>query len=205
LELYGCGDGASFLALPTGVFTDAFNAGIMGEASLSIWAQANSNSNWAVLYSFGPKDEGNGDYIQAIAQNGSTGTIRATTHTANVGAEGFVDTSAALSTEVMQNLVVNFTTSGIEVFLDGSLIGSSPLSAGLDLSSFDDSANSLGRSQWGDPSFDGDINEFTIHSNVLTSDEVGDAFAAGPVPVPEASASLLVALSGLGLAFRRRR
>jgi Concanavalin A-like lectin/glucanases superfamily len=44
--------------------------------------------------------------------------------------------------------------------------------------------NWLGRSQWGDPLYDGSIDEFRIYNTALSAGEVADSFATGPDPAP---------------------
>ena len=52
----------------------------------------------------------------------------------------------------------------------------------LDL--INDNNNWLGRAQWGDPLFDGLIDEFRIYDTRLTAAEVAASFTAGPEPAP---------------------
>ena len=48
----------------------------------------------------------------------------------------------------------------------------------------------LGRSQWGDPFFNGSYDEFRIYDGPLSDAEVAASFAAGPNPVPDPGPSL---------------
>ena len=74
---------------------------------------------------------------------------------------------------------------GVESVPGGTdVIGSNAINPGLDLNNLGDEDNWLGRSQWGDPAFDGAYNEFSIYNHPLTPAEVTANFAAGPVPVP---------------------
>ena len=54
----------------------------------------------------------------------------------------------------------------------------------LPLDLINDVNNYLGRSQWPDPFFDGQIDEFAIYDAVLSPAEVAARFATGPVPTP---------------------
>jgi hypothetical protein len=47
-----------------------------------------------------------------------------------------------------------------------------------------DNNNWLGRAQWGDPLFDGLIDEFRIYDAALSAADVAASFAAGPEPAP---------------------
>ena len=203
------------MAMPPSIFTSAASGGTGGEVSIAAWTLATSNSNWAAIASFGPGPIGNNtpnpgtqDYIQLIAQHGAGGaTLRTTTHAAGVGTEGFVDGAAALSTSSMQHLVTTYNqTSGIlEFFVDGSSVGTEVIAGGLDLNTFNDAANSLGQSQWADPAFLGDVDQFEIYDTALTSGEVTAAFNAGAVQVPEPSSTALLGLGGITLLLRRRK
>ena len=62
--------------------------------------------------------------------------------------------------------------------------GSRAINPALDLNNLGDHDNWLGRSQWGDPAFDGAFNEFTIYDHALSPAEVSTNNATGPVPVP---------------------
>lgn len=203
------------MAMPPSIFTTAASGGTSGEVSIATWVLATSNSNWAAIASFGAGPVGSNapnpatqDYIQLIAQHGAgAATLRTTTHAANNGTEGFVDGVAALSTATQQHLVTTYNqTSGlVEFFVDGASVGTQNIATGLDLNTFDDSANSLGQSQWADPAFLGDVDQFEIYDTALSAGEVTAAFNAGPVPVPEPSSTMLGALCLLiGLTHRRR-
>jgi hypothetical protein len=54
----------------------------------------------------------------------------------------------------------------------------------INLNTFINNNNWLGRSQWPDPLFDGHFDEFRIYDHALTAQEVSDNFAEGPT-VPD--------------------
>lgn len=207
----------AYVNLPNGLFSSAISSttggGVAGQASFSLWFTVAANSNWAAALSFGNSNGGEdtssganaADYLQLIPQNGANSFFRLTTHTANLGAEGFVDTASAAPLSSVIQAVGVFDNGNLSFYVNGVLAGTVAQSAGLNLSTFADVNNWLGRSQWGDPQFDGAYDELAIYNHALTQSEVTSAFNAGPVAVPEASGAALGLLGMAGLLTRRRR
>jgi hypothetical protein len=67
------------------------------------------------------------------------------------------------------------------LYLDGVNVATGAINPGLDLNTLNDVNNWLGRSQWGDPIFDGVYNEFSIYDHPLSQGEVSANFSTGPV------------------------
>lgn len=65
-------------------------------------------------------------------------------------------------------------------YLNGALIGATPLYAGFTLSSLPDVNNWLGRSQWPDPLFDGSFDEFRIYDNAINANQIALNTVVGP-------------------------
>src|SRR5258708_2817033 len=125
------------------------------------------------------------DYIQIMPQNGANGLIRTTTHRMNVGAEGFVDYTAPMSTIQQTHLVTVYDQSAglpgtVTLYVNGQLVNSAPIAAGLNIGTMIDNNNWIGRSQWGDPVFDGKVNEVRIYSHALTGNDVATDYFFGP-------------------------
>lgn len=192
LNLTGGGAGNSYADLPNGITSAAAAGGTSGAFSFEVWAQATTNAGWASLVSLGgadgQEDTNEGpikDYFQLIPENGVNGNIRATTHAIDVGEEGFVDYTAPLSTSQEQHLAVVVDQTGglpgtIDLYVDGVHVGQSEIASGLDASAMVDNNNWLGRSQWGDPSFNGSYNEFSMYDHALSATEISNNFLAGP-------------------------
>lgn len=192
LNLTGGPSGNSYLDLPNGIATTAIGGGTAGAFSFEAWARATTNADWASLISFGgatnhenDTDGANKDYIQLIPRNGQTGTLRATTHAIANGTEGFVDYTGPLSTSADQHIVVVVNQSGglpgtIDLYVDNNHIGQSPIATGLNIATMVDNNNWLGRSQWGDASFNGSYDEFRIYDHALSAGEVNTSFNIGP-------------------------
>jgi hypothetical protein len=210
----------AYVNLPNGIVTAAANGGVAGQLTLEIWAQSAENRNWAALISAGTSNGGEdqspagnmADYIQMIPQNGANGLIRTTTHAANVGAEGFVDFSSAMSTTQKTHLVSVYDQSGglpgtVTLYVDGALVGSAAIATGLNIGTMTDNNNWLGRSQWNDPVFDGSYDEFRIYNTALDATAVATSFQRGPDFIPEPASLFAMALAGcvLAAAWRHRR
>ena len=211
------GAGGGYINLPNGLITTAVTGGTAGSFSYSIWFNVAENRNWAAVASFGSSNNGEDDtngganaasYLQLIPFAGTgANPLRLTSHLANEGAEGFVDTgSAALNTLI--NVVAVFDQSAggpgnLSMYVDGTLIGTNPM-ANLDLATFTNDNNWLGRSQWNDGAFDGTYDEFAIYDEALDQTAVTGIFNAGPVPVPEPSTASLL-LGAFALTMRRRK
>lgn len=206
----------AYVNLPNGIVTSAVTGGVPGQLTVEIWAQSAMNRNWAALFSAGTSNSGEdtstggnaSDYIQIIPQNGANQRIRTTTHRMNVGAEGFVDHATPLSTTQLQHVVSVYDQSAglpgtVTLYVDGVLVGSAPVAAGLNIGAMPDVNNWLGRSQWNDPIFDGSYDEVRIYDSALDAGAVALNFALGPNVVPEPGTGMLVIAAG-ALALARR-
>lgn len=225
LVLTGGGAGNSYADLGAGVASAAGAGGVAGAVTMEAWVTMDALEGWAVIASFGnsgpdpmDNDGGDGTYWQLIPRHGAGGAtadqIRTTTHTGNPGAEVFGD-GGALMTNVQYHIVntIDLNTGFNTLFIDGVEVAQSGIQAGFDPSTYDqdisaagvqvgDTQNWLGRSQWGDASLTGSINEFNIYDEALSANEVAANFANGPVPEPGSLA--LLGLGGLAILRRRR-
>jgi hypothetical protein len=211
----------AYVNLPNGIVTAAANGGVPGQLTIETWARSATNRNWAALFSSGTSNGGEdqspagnaADYIQIIPQNGANGRIRTTTHAANVGAEGFVDFSAAMSTTQTTHVVSVYDQSGglpgtVTLYVDGALVGSAPIATGLNVGAMPDNNNWMGRSQWNDPVFDGSYDELRIYDTALDAAAVATNFQLGPnvIPEPASLVALVVAVSAVtAIGLRRRK
>jgi hypothetical protein len=196
----------TFVDLPNGVFSSAVTStasgGVFGAASLEIWFTTQQNRGWAEAYSMGSSaagenlSTGGGSYVAVIPQSGTTPTeFRATTRDGAANAEAWVNNVTPLPplpTGVKQHVVYtldhNDTDGGTKpngtgrLYLNGTGVGAAEIRGFLD--TIPDVNNWLGRSQWGDPLYDGSIDEFRIYNHALTAGEVTASFNTGPDPAP---------------------
>jgi hypothetical protein len=115
-----------------------------------------------------------------------------------------------MSTSQTTHVVSVFDQSGglpgtVTLYVDGALIGSSLVAAGLDIGAMTDNNNWLGRSQWGDPMFDGLYDEVRIYDHALSAARVAANFTAGADQVVPEPAALALAASGLAVVAASRR
>jgi len=188
----------AYVDLPNGVFTAAVSGGTFGAASLEIWATPQENRNWARLIDFGTSDAGENSsggagqssYILVLPQAGNSGTVAGSTH--NAQGEPFAAGPAPLSVGVKHHLVFtldqNDTTAGVDgtvkLYVDNAAPVTATVAPGMLLDIITDNNNWLGRAQWGDPLYDGLIDEFRIYDHAMTQAEVSASFTTGPDPAP---------------------
>ena len=187
----------AYVDLPNGIFTDAVATN--GAVTLEIWATPQDNRNWARLVDFGTSEGGEGastggngqSYVIMVPQRGETGHAIASAHPAQ-GPESFASAGFGLPTGVRSHMVAIFdqfdTTAGdfgtITLYVNNGPAVTAPIPTDMYLDEINDNNNWLGRAQWGDPLFDGLIDEFRIYNTALTASDVSASFAAGPEPAP---------------------
>jgi hypothetical protein len=193
----------AFVEMPDGVFTSAVNAGTPGAISIEAWANVQQNRTNARVWSFGNSEPNGGspywgEFTDWVDLNGQTsgGNLALTTHeltqSFNVNELNY---AGALPIGALHHVVATFdqfdTQGGanpdgtMRMYVNNVAVGSGfPISPFLTLGLINDVNNYLGRSQWGDPLFDGQFDEVAIYDGALTPTEVSQRFAAGPVPTP---------------------
>lgn len=191
-------DGA-YLDLPNGIISSAAAAGTSGALTVEMWLTMQTNRDWAAAFSAGNSINGEGTadccnddqpYIQIIPRSGDSGQgndFRVTTNSYG-GSEGWVDDNGAgngtdLTVGKKEHVVAVFDQSAgapgnVTVYRNGSLVGTSPIAANLNLSTFKRANNTggdvniwLGRSQWPDSLAAASYDELRIYSHALTAQE----------------------------------
>jgi hypothetical protein len=189
----------AYVDLPNGIFTGAVGSGTFGAVTLEIWATPQQNRNWARLADFGTSNDGEDisgsgsgtDYVIMVPQRDGNGQALASAHS-SAGAENFAYAGFGLPVGVKSHMVAVYdqtnTAAGpdgtITLYVNNGAPVTAAIPAGMLLDSITDNNNWLGRAQWGDPLFDGLIDEFRIYDTALSAAEVATSFTAGPEPAP---------------------
>lgn len=163
----------TYINLPNNIISNAAKAGVEGELTIETTLQVSENRPWAWAWAFGSSDQGedksNGasktDYLALIPMNANTKKLRLCARGASK--ENYFDAKTILEPNKLHHIVATFTRSHMDLYLNGSRIGSHQLPEKLDLTTFKNDNNWLGRSQFQDPTFDGTYKSLKIYPTKL--------------------------------------
>lgn len=202
------GAAGAYLDLPNGLISTASAAGTNGAVTVELWITMSANRDWAAAFSAGNSINGentsdccNDDqpYVQIIPRTGDGGQgndVRVTTNSYG-GPEGWVDDAGAgngtdLAIGRKEHIVAVFDQSAgmpgtVTAYRNGTLMGTSPMAANLNLNTFFRADNSggdvnvwLGRSQWPDALAAASYDEFRVYSHALSAQEALAGTVYGP-------------------------
>jgi hypothetical protein len=189
----------AYVDLPNGIFTGAVISGTPGAVTLEIWATPQENRNWARLVDMGTSNGGENvsgsgstsDYVIMVPQRDGNGQALASAHSSN-NVENFAYAGFPLPVGTKSHMVAIYDqtnlTAGpsgtISLYVNNGPAVTAAIPEGMLLHLINDNNNWLGRAQWGDPLFDGLIDEFRIYDHALSAAEVNTSFTTGPVPAP---------------------
>lgn len=163
-------------ALPTG-----------GTITVEAWFRTNNAENWTRVFDFGDQSGSNGDSYLFYTPRSSGGEARAAITAGGAGNERIASGAATDDGGLhLSTVVVDAGAGQILMYLDGSLVDSTPLN-GVDLTDVNVATAYLGRSHWNaDHGFTGTIDEVSIYDHALSPVEVAANAAQGPVANPDA-------------------
>jgi hypothetical protein len=188
----------AYVDLPNGLITEVANSGTSGAFSFELWATVAVTRTWQRYVDVGTSNGGEdtspggetAPYLYITANSGRFGNGVATeVHEPNQTVPAIeVGQTGPLPNNVQQHIVGTYdqtdTSAGptgtFKLYRNGSLIGAGAIPAGLDLKTFTNDNNWLGRSQWNDPIFDGRFNEFRIYDHALAANNVAANTFLGP-------------------------
>jgi hypothetical protein len=161
-----------YASIPAGLLDGAT------EMTIATWVYINSATDWQRVWDFGTDTS---KYMFLSPRSGSTHHLRfGITVSGNVNEQGLND-SAELPVATWKHVAVVLGTGGGFLYVDGVLTASS---TGLSLRPADLGATTnayIGKSQFPDPSLDGNIDDFRVYNRALSADEVRALYNyAGP-------------------------
>jgi hypothetical protein len=185
----------AYVDLPNNLISDV--AAVNGALTLELWTTVSTVRTWQRLVDFGTSNGGenisdganNTNYLYISPSHGRFNQGIATeVHQPDVAFETGVQ--GPPQTNRQYHLVATYdhndTQGGANpngttrFYIDGTQVGTVQLAPNVDLRTFTNNNNWIGRSQWNDPVFDGLINEFRIYDHALTQAEVTQGVVFGP-------------------------
>ncbi len=189
---------AGYVDLPNHMFN------VLTNLTIETWVTwEGSGSAWQRVFDFGTSaggedvSNGNGTYLFMSPQGDAN--LRFAIRDIATGTEPTQLTSAApLATgeEVCLTVTYDYTANVARLYSNAVLVAFGP--AAVDLKTVDDVNNWLGRSQWGDPVFWGEYNEFRVYDGALNPVEVAASYVSG-TETPSTDVSKLGALQAVHL------
>ena len=167
------------LTLPAGPIST------VNDCTVSFWAKIPSIRTWARVFDFGT-GTANYMYLTLAAPNGRP---RFGIRTGDIG-EQFIESSSAFPLNAWAHLAVTLSGTTGTLYLNGVAVGTNTAFTLKPLSLGTTTLNYLGRSQFADPYFFGQLDEFQIHGRALSPSEIADLAS------PPATPAGLVASAG---------
>ena len=162
---------SQYASLPPGI------VGGLSNFTVVAWVNLNSLNNWSRIFDFGANTTTN---MFLTPQNGNTGTLRFGMTTNGGGAEQQINCGSVLTTGMWHEVAVTLNAGTGILYLDGAAVGTN---SGLTLNPAilgSTASNYIGKSQYPDPYFNGQLDEFSIYGAALSPREVAAAYAMGP-------------------------
>ena len=172
-----------YLNLPNSLVSTLTNA------TFETWVTWNGGGNWQRIFDFGNNSNGENNqgtgltYVMMTPRSGA-GMLQFSISTNSAGGEIGVIWTNSLPTSQRTHLALayDYTAGSAILYINGqrASIGT----ANLPLSAINDVNVWLGRSNWPDPPFNGQIDEFRLYNGALSDAAVAASYAAGPNFLP---------------------
>ncbi|MFC5468523.1 LamG-like jellyroll fold domain-containing protein [Cohnella suwonensis] len=158
-----------YASLPAGI--------VNGTTSLTIaaWVKANSLSNWTRIFDFGTGTTAN---MFLTPQPGAAG-LRFAITTGGSGGEQRISSTTAFPTGVWKHVAVTLSGSTGTLYVDGAQVATNTSMTLTPSSLGNTTQNWIGRSEYGDPYFNGAIDDFRIYNRALGASEIASLYG-GP-------------------------
>lgn len=154
------------------------------------WRDTDTNQSWQRVFDFGNSTggenvSGTGNNYMMLTPRSDGRTPRFGYKNRNGGEERYLNASASLSTstgQVCYAVTWNEDTGRAQMYLNGKLVSGGDIH--FSLASINDVNNWLGRAQWNDNGFWGNLNEFRIYDQALAANSIAQAYQLGPDVLP---------------------
>ncbi|WP_245987439.1 DUF5695 domain-containing protein [Cohnella lupini] len=156
----------AYASLPTGI------VGGLNDFTISTWVKVTSLSDWARIFDFGT---GTSNYMFLAPRAGGSGLRFAITTSGN-GAEQQLN-APALPTGVWKHIAVTLSGTTGRLYVDGVQVASNTNMTFKPSSLGSTTLNYIGKSQFGDPYLNGQVDDFKIYGRALSATEVSTIFA----------------------------
>jgi autotransporter-associated beta strand protein len=170
---------SQYVTLPAGVVSN------LNDFTISAWVKQTTISTWSRIFDFGT---GTTVYMFLTPRNGANNFVRFAITVNGNNNEQQIDGTAALPTNVWTHVAVTLSGSKGVLYVNGVAVGTNstmtltPASLGVT------TQNYIGKSQYNDPYFNGQVDEFRIYSRALSPGEV--ATLATPLAAPTGLAAM---------------
>ncbi len=189
----------AYVNLPNGTVSAAATSGTSGALSFEFWLTLATQRTWQRVGDFGTSNDGedtsnsgsNTSYLMVTVNSGGFSNGLAMISKLSTAGERPAGLTGPFPIGAQQHIVAvydkNNTSGGanpggtMNLYLQGVPVATGSIDPLLDLNTLPDVNNWLGRSQWGDPIFDGLYNEFSIYDHALSQSEVATNFSTGPI------------------------
>jgi PKD repeat protein len=182
-----------FVDLPNGIISS------LGNVTLEAWLTWNGGNQWQRIFDFGSNSGGEGaqgtglTYLALTPRSGGD-AFRFMITTNSGGGEIAAQSAQMLPAGQQVHLAASydFLAGTSSLFLNGQHIATGAAAVPLNL--INDVNAWLGKSQWNDPYFNGQFDEFRIYNGAVSDQQILASFVAGPDalvgPVPKLTAQL---------------
>ncbi|PPG85648.1 hypothetical protein C5C32_06310 [Rathayibacter sp. AY1G9] len=186
---------ASYGSLPSGIVS-----GLTGDWSVSTWIKPASLTNYSRVFDFGTGQNVN---MFLTLNAGGAGPRFAITNTGAGGEQRLTYGGQNFPLNQWSNVVVTVSGTQGTMYLNGTVVATNPNMTVKPSALGNTNRNYLGKSQYGDPAYDGAIDDFAVYDRALSAADVaalaGGRAAAGTVAqyaFDEASGAALQDSSG---------
>jgi hypothetical protein len=154
---------SQYVTLPTGVVSN------LNEFTISAWVKQTTISTWSRIFDFGT---GQTAYMFLAPRNGANNVLRFAITVNGGSGEQIIDGISALPAGVWKHVAVTLGGSRGVLYVDGVPVGTNGTMTLSPGSLGNTTQNYLGKSQFGDPYFNGQLDEFRIYNGMLSAGEV---------------------------------